>query len=107
MPATTGTAETTRSRREGHVRVAVRDVRRPAWLHQALETRALATIAGRCSCGATYDRGEVRPGEVNTPAMAHEPGCPAVDPRLGGAAVLPGWVELHAIAVDLPDEAAA
>ena len=33
--------------------------------------------------------------------------CPAVDPRLGGAAVLPGWVELHAIAVDLPDEAAA
>lgn len=79
----------------------------PAWLHRALETRALATIAGRCPCGATYDRSEVRAGEVHTPAMEHEPGCPAVDPRLGSATVLPEWFELHAIAVDLPDEAAA
>jgi hypothetical protein len=79
----------------------------PAWLHRALETRALATIAGRCACGATYDRGEVHAGEVHTPAMQHEPDCPAVDPRLWSAAMLPDWVELHVLAVDLPDEAAA
>lgn len=80
----------------------------PAWLHQALETRAFATIAGQCSCGATYDRVTgVRPGEVHTPAMEHEYDCPAADARLGTAAVLPEWVELHVIAVELPDEAAA
>jgi hypothetical protein len=39
--------------------------------------------------------------------MEHEPGCTAVDPRLGTAAMLPDWVELHPVAVDLPDEAAA
>jgi hypothetical protein len=80
----------------------------PAWLHRALETRAVATIAGRCpSCEATYHRSQVRPGKVHTPAMEHEPGCTAVDPRLGTAAMLPDWVELHPVAVDLPDEAAA
>jgi hypothetical protein len=79
----------------------------PAWLHVALETRALATITGRCDCGATLDRANLTPGEVHTPAMEHEQDCPAVDPRLGSAAVLPDWIELHAIAVDLPDEAAA
>ena len=79
----------------------------PSWLHEALETRALATITRRCSCGATYDRADVRPGEVYTPAMLHEHGCPATDSRLLSAAVLPGWIELHAIAVDRPDEAAA
>ncbi len=81
----------------------------PAWLHHALETRALATISGRCPRGATHDFAEVRAGEyataAMTPAMEHEPGC-LVDPRLGSAAVLPEWFELHAIAtVDLPDEA--
>ena len=79
----------------------------PAWLHQALETRALATVIGRCPCRATYDRSEVRPGEVHTPAMEHRPGCPAVDPRLGSPAMLPDWVELHTFAVDIPGEAAA
>jgi len=79
----------------------------PAWLHEALETRALATITRRCACGATYDRSELRPGEVHTPAMLHEADCPATDPRLQSAALLPEWIELHAIGVDLPDEAAA
>ena len=79
----------------------------PAWLHEALETRALATIAGRCSCGAVYDRSEIVPGELRTPAMRHEPNCPATDPRLTTSAVLPEWIELHAIGVDLPDEAVA
>lgn len=79
----------------------------PKWLHEALETRALATITRRCPCGASYDRSEVRPGEVHTPAMLHEHDCPAADPRLQSPAVLPEWVELHAIGVDLPDEAAA
>jgi hypothetical protein len=79
----------------------------PAWLHEALETRAVATITGTCACGASYDRSEVRPGEAHTPSMEHEPHCPAADPRLGSAAMLPPWVELHAISVDLPDEAAA
>jgi hypothetical protein len=79
----------------------------PALLHLALETRALATITGRCMCGANYDRDEVRPGEVHTPAMEHEHGCPAADPRLGTAAVLPAWIELHAIGVELADEDAA
>jgi hypothetical protein len=83
----------------------------PAWVHRALETRALATIAGRCPCGAGYDPAELRAGEfptaAMTPAMEHEPGCPAVDPQLGTAAMLPEWFELHVIAVDLPDEAAA
>ena len=79
----------------------------PAWLHRALETRALATITGRCLCGAIHDRSEVRAGEVGTPAMAHEPDCPAVDPRLGTAAVLPAWIELHTIAVELADEEVA
>jgi hypothetical protein len=40
-------------------------------------------------------------------AMLHEHGCPAADPRLESAALLPDWIELHAIGVDLPDEAAA
>ncbi|HUG63986.1 MAG TPA: hypothetical protein VMK83_02095 [Gaiellaceae bacterium] len=79
----------------------------PRWLHEALETRALATIAGRCACGATYDRAGLRPGEVHTPPMLHENDCPATDPRLESAAVLPEWIELHAIGVELPDEAAA
>jgi hypothetical protein len=77
------------------------------WLHDALELRALATIAGRCLCGASYSRGEVRPGEVHNPRMGHENDCPAADPRLGSAAVLLEWIELHAIGVDLPNEAAA
>jgi hypothetical protein len=79
----------------------------PPWLHRALETRAIATITGRCACGAVYERGEVRPGELHTPAMLHGHGCPAADPRLESPAVLPEWVELHAIEVDLPDEAVA
>jgi hypothetical protein len=79
----------------------------PPWLHQALETRALATITGRCDCGATYERTEIRPGEVHIPAMLHEADCPAADPRLQSSAVLPDWIKLHAIGVDLPDEAAA
>ena len=79
----------------------------PKWLHEALETRALATFTRRCPCGASYDRSELRPGEVRTPAMLHEVDCPATDPRLGSAALLPEWIELHAIGVDLPDEAAA
>ena len=79
----------------------------PKWLHLALETRALATISGSCSCGATYERTELRAGEVHTPAMLHEHDCPAADPRLESALVLPEWIELHAIGVDLPDEAAA
>jgi hypothetical protein len=79
----------------------------PAWVHVALETRALATITGRCDCGATYERSEVRPGEVYNPSLVHESDCPAADPRLESAAVLPDWIELHAIGVDLPDEAAA
>jgi hypothetical protein len=79
----------------------------PAWLHEALETRALATINARCPCGATYERSELWPGEFHTPAMLHEHDCPAADPRLASAAVLPDWIELHAIGVDLPDEAAA
>lgn len=43
----------------------------PAWLHLALETRALATIVGRCACGATYDRDDTLrdDGAVHTPAM--------------------------------------
>jgi len=79
----------------------------PAWLHTALETRALATIIGRCGCGATYDRTEIRPGEVHNPAMVHEDDCPATDRRLQTAAVLPEWIELHAIGVELADEDAA
>jgi hypothetical protein len=39
--------------------------------------------------------------------MIHEHGCPAADARLESAAVLPEWVELHAISVDLADESAA
>jgi hypothetical protein len=79
----------------------------PAWLHEALETRALATIVGRCACGATYDRTEVRPGELHNPSMVHEDDCPAADPRLHSAAVLPEWIELHAIGVEMADEDAA
>jgi hypothetical protein len=79
----------------------------PAWLHEALETRALATITRRCPCGATYDRGEVPPGEVYTPAMWHEPDCPAADPRLTSAAVLPEWVGLRMVGVELADDEAA
>jgi hypothetical protein len=79
----------------------------PGWLHLALETRALATIIGRCACGATYPRTEVRPGEVHNPSMIHEHDCPAADRRLESAAVLPEWIELHAIAVELADEDAA
>ncbi|MDQ3672708.1 MAG: hypothetical protein M3364_09790 [Actinomycetota bacterium] len=79
----------------------------PPWLHRALQARALATIVGRCACGAEYARNELRPGEVYTPPMLHEHACPAVDPRLEGASVLPDWIELHAIGVELPDEAAA
>jgi hypothetical protein len=79
----------------------------PEWLHTALETRALATISGTCDCGATYDHSDVRPGELHTPAMVHENECPAADRRLGTAAVLPEWLELHCISVDLPDEAVA
>ena len=78
----------------------------PAWLRDALEVRALATIVGKCDCGARTTVGR-QTDEVHNPAMAHEDGCPAVDPRLGGAVVLPEWIELHAIGVDLPDEAAA
>jgi hypothetical protein len=77
------------------------------WVHDALETRALATIRGRCACGATYERTELRHGELHTPAMLHEHDCLAADPRLESAALLPDWVELHAIGVELPDEAAA
>ena len=55
----------------------------PRWLHEALERRALATINGACACGATYERSELRPGELHTPAMLHEDACPAADPRLG------------------------
>jgi hypothetical protein len=79
----------------------------PTWVHEALETRALATINGTCACGATYERTELRPGELHTPAMLHEDDCPAADPRLESAALLPDWIELHAIGVDLPDEAVA
>ena len=79
----------------------------PSWLHEALETRALATITRHCPCGATYERGDLRPGEVHTPAMLREHGCPAGDSRLQTAAVLPEWIELHAIGVELPGEAAA
>jgi hypothetical protein len=49
----------------------------PEWLHQALETRAFATIAGRRFCWASYVRAQVHPGEVHTPAMEHEYDCPA------------------------------
>jgi hypothetical protein len=79
----------------------------PTWVHTALETRALATIRGTCPCGATYERTALRPGELHTPAMFHDSGCPAADPRLESAALLPDWIELHAIGVDLPDEAVA
>jgi hypothetical protein len=79
----------------------------PAWLHLALETRLLATITRSCPCGATYDPAELRPGEVHTPAMWHEAHCPAADPRLQSAAVLPDWIELRVIVVELADEAAA
>lgn len=77
----------------------------PKWVRDALLTRALATINGTCACGATYERTELRPGELHTPAMVHEGDCAAADPRLESAALLPEWVELHAIGVDLPDEA--
>jgi len=79
----------------------------PRWVHDALETRALATISGSCPCGAKYQRADLRPGELHTPAMHHEHGCAATDPRLDSAALLPDWVELHAISVDLPDEVVA
>ena len=69
--------------------------------------QATATIVRRCDCGATYDPTEIRPGEVYTPQMWHEADCPAADPRLQTSAVLPEWVELRAIGVELPDEAAA
>lgn len=78
----------------------------PLWVHEALETRAMATITGRCSCGATYERSALRPGEVYTPSMEHEIDCPASDPRLE-TELLPEWVELYVIAVELPHEAAA
>ncbi len=79
----------------------------PRWLHHALEVRALATITGHCPCGASYERKEMRPGEVYNPSMVHEANRPAADPRLEGAAVLPEWVELRAISLGLRDEAAA
>lgn len=79
----------------------------PRWLHHALEVRALATITRCCPCGASYEPGEIRAGEAYTPAMLHEAGCPAADPRLETPVVLPEWVELHAISLDLPAEAAA
>jgi hypothetical protein len=59
-----------------------------------------------CRC-LTYERTEIRPGEAYTPAMLREHDCPAADPRLESSAVLPDWIELHAIGVELPDEAAA
>ena len=80
----------------------------PRWLHRALQIRAIATITGTCpACGATLDPGEIRPGEVHTPVLWHESDCAAGDSRLQSAAVLPQWVELRVISIDLPDEAVA
>jgi hypothetical protein len=79
----------------------------PTWARMPLGIRAAATATGYCpGCGATVNvTGDPFDQAQAIGGMAHEPGCPAIDPRL--AQLGPGDVELRALVVELDEEAAA
>jgi hypothetical protein len=79
----------------------------PEWARWSLGVRAAATLIGECpGCGATASVTADPDGSpLAIGGIAHETGCPAIDPRL--EELTEDDVELRVFVLEIPDEAAA